>query len=89
MNARFRCGDTILYRELDEKGRICDIKPVTVVEDSDARISLWPPLGSLTKKPEVPHDILAKPRDWLNRSWTLARPQMRADRDDLSMYGQR
>ena len=72
MNARFLCGDAILYRELDENGRIIDVKPVTVVEDSDARIVLWLPVGTPTKKPVFSLDIPDKPRDWVNRSWTLA-----------------
>ncbi|MDE2889490.1 MAG: DUF402 domain-containing protein [Gemmatimonadota bacterium] len=72
MNARFRCGDTILYRELDENGRIIDVKPVTVVEDSDARAVLWLPVGTPTMKPVLSPDTPERPRDWVGRSWTLA-----------------
>ncbi len=72
MSARFRCGDAILYRELDEKGRIIDVKPVTVVEDSDARIVQWLPVGTPAKKPVLCLDPPDGPRDWVNRSWTLA-----------------
>lgn len=72
MNARFRCGDAILYRELDENGRIIDVKPVTVVEDSDAMTLLWLPLGTPSKKPVLSFDTPHRPRDWVNRTWMLA-----------------
>ncbi len=71
VGSRFRWGDAILYRERDENGRIIDVKPVTVVEDSNARIVLWLPLGTPTKKPEFSVDAPDKPRDWVNRPWTL------------------
>lgn len=71
MNARFRCGDAILYRELDENGRIIDVKPVTVVEDSEARNVLWLPVGTPAKKPVLSRDTPDRPRDWVNRTWTL------------------
>ena len=70
--SRFSIGNSILYRELDEKGRIIDVKPVTVVEDSDARTLLWLPLGTPSKKPVLSFDTPDRPRDWVNRTWTLA-----------------
>ena len=72
VRSRFRFGDSILYRELDENRRPIDVKPVTVVEDSDARTLLWLPVGTPTRKPEVLHNVPGKPRDWVNRTWTLA-----------------
>ncbi len=72
VRSRFRVGDAILYRELDEYGRLIDLKPVTVVEDTDARTVLWLPLGTPTKKPEASLDIRGKPRDWMNTNWKLS-----------------
>ena len=70
--SRFRSGEPILYRGLDENGRIVDVKPVTVVEDSDARIALWLPVGTPTKKPESPAHRSGKPRNWVSGSWALS-----------------
>ena len=72
MNTRFRRGDAILYRELDENGQLIDVKPVTVAEDSEARLALWLPLGTPAKKPELRPNRPGKTRDWVNGSWALA-----------------
>ncbi len=72
VRSRFRCGKTILYRELDENGQLIDVKPVTVVEDSDVRIALWLPVGTPTKKPELRAHRSGKPRDWVIGSWALS-----------------
>ena len=72
VRSRFRCGKTILYRELDENGQLIDVKPVTVVEDSDARVALWLPVGTPTKKPELRAHRSGKPRDWVIGSWALS-----------------
>jgi hypothetical protein len=53
----FKQGELIHYREMDGKGVIIDVKPVTVVEDNNSQTLLWLPLGVRTKKP-----VLAKPR---------------------------
>ena len=71
VRSRFRSGESILYRDLDENGRIIDVKPVTVVEDSVSRVRLWLPLGTPAKKPEFTRDMPGKPRDWVNRSWSI------------------
>ena len=72
VRSRFRCGKTILYRELDENGQLIDVKPITVVEDSDARVALWLPVGTPTKKPELRAHRSGKPRDWVIGSWALS-----------------
>lgn len=70
--SRFRSGEPILYRSLDENGSLIDVKPVTVVEDSNTRVTLWLPLGTPTKKPELSPDVPDKPRDWVNTTWRLS-----------------
>ncbi len=69
--SRFYYGQPILYRELDERGQVIDVKPVTVVEDSDARIALWLPLGTPTKRPVLLNRTPGTPRRWMKRSWAL------------------
>ena len=69
--SKFLYGAQILYRELDEHSHVIDVKPVTVVEDSDERIVLWLPLGTPTKKPVLLKHIPSTPRDWVKRSWAL------------------
>ena len=69
--SKFRYGAQILYRELVEHSHVIDVKPVTVVEDSDERIALWLPLGTPTKKPVLLKHIPSTPRDWVKRSWAL------------------
>ena len=49
--SKFCYGEPILYRELDEHSQVIDVKPVTVVDDSDERIALWLPLGTPVKRP--------------------------------------
>jgi len=48
--SRFCHGEPVLYRELDEHGQVIDVKPVAVVEDSDAQVVLWLPLGTLASR---------------------------------------
>ena len=69
--SKFCYGEPILYRELDEHSQVIDVKPVTVVEDSDERIVLWLPLGTPTKKPVLLEQTPHTSRRWVERSWTL------------------
>jgi hypothetical protein len=71
MQSRFRHGESILYRELDEHGRIVDTKPVVVVEDSDAQVVLWLPLDTPTKKPVLLNHTPGTPRRWEEGNWEL------------------
>jgi uncharacterized protein len=65
--SKFKVGQSILYREIDGKNQIIDVKPMVVVEDSEKYVILWCPLGTLTKGP-----VLAKPkvkgetREWVD-----------------------
>ena len=68
---RFRCGDCILYRETDEHGQIIDVKPVTVVEDSETQIVLWLPMDTPTKNPVLLNHTPGTPRRWTEDNWTL------------------
>jgi hypothetical protein len=69
--SKFQRGDSILYRELDEHRRIIDVKPVTVVEDSNDRVLLWLPLETPTKKPEQLNHVPGTPRRWLEGTCRL------------------
>jgi predicted RNA-binding protein associated with RNAse of E/G family len=71
MQSRFCHGESILYRELDEHGRIVDAKPVVVVEDFDTRVVLWLPLGTPTKKPVLLNHTPGTPRRWEEGNWEL------------------
>ena len=71
VRSSFGCGEPILYRELDQNGQLIDVKPVTVAEDSEARLALWLPLGTPAKKPELRPNRPGKTRDWVNGSWAL------------------
>ena len=70
-STRFPRGESILYREVDENRRIIDVKPVTVVEDSDSQIVLWLPVDTPTKKPVLLNHIPGTPRIWTDGAWTL------------------
>jgi hypothetical protein len=48
--AYFERGSSILYQEVDEKGRIIDVKPVTVVEDLVDRLVVWLPIDTPCKR---------------------------------------
>ena len=74
---RFARGETVLHRIpfVDESGLsgppvIADVKPMVVVEDSDALVSLWLPAGTRTKLP-IPLDR-DQPKPWREGEWTLA-----------------
>ena len=69
--SKFCYGEPILYRELDEHGQVVDVKPVTVIEDSDVQIALWLPLGTPTKKPVLLNHTPGTPRNWVEGSWAL------------------
>ena len=69
--SKFCYGEPILYRELDEHGQVVDVKPVTVIEDSDVQIALWLPLGTPTKKPVLLNHTPDTPRNWVEGSWAL------------------
>jgi hypothetical protein len=66
----FRSGDCILYRQCDDR-QIIDVKPVTVVEDSEERIALWLPLGTPTKQPMLLDHEPGTPRRWRDGEWQL------------------
>ena len=38
--SKFCYGEPVLYRELGEQSLVIDVKPVTVIEDSDERLAL-------------------------------------------------
>ena len=71
----FAPGDVILHRtpSVAESGHqpptICDVRPMTVVEDSDLLTSLWLPAGTPTKL-AVPL-IEGAPPPWLAGEWRL------------------
>jgi hypothetical protein len=66
----FGYGASILYRGVDEFGEIIDVKPVTVVEDTNERAVLWLPIGTPTMKPELLHPTSERPRRW-DQGWRL------------------
>ena len=67
----FSRDESILYRETDEHGRIIDVKPVTVVEDSDIQIVVWLPLNTPSKKAELISHTPGTPRRWTKNNWAL------------------
>lgn len=67
---RFQRGDCVLYRETDGDCLI-DVKPVTVVEDSEARLALWLPIGTPTKRPVLLNHVPGTPRRWRDGEWQL------------------
>ena len=69
--SKFCYGEPILYRELDEQSQVIDVKPVTVIEDSDERVALWLPLGTPVKRPVLIEHIPGTPRRWAKGSWAL------------------
>ncbi len=70
--SRCRLAETILYREVDEHRRsIIDVKPVTVVEDSEIQIVLWLPLDTPSKRPVLQNHTPGTPRRWTKGSWSL------------------
>jgi uncharacterized protein len=48
-----------------------DVKPVTVVEDSDTQIVLWLPLDTPSKRPILLNHIPGTPRRWIDGQWRL------------------
>jgi hypothetical protein len=76
--SRFSCGQTILYREIDEHGQIIDVKPVAVIEDSAAQIVLWLPLHTPTMKPELLNPTAEGPRRW-DLGWHLVEAIWRSE----------
>ena len=69
--SKFYYGEPILYRELDEQSQVIDVKPVTVIEDSDERVALWLPLGTPVKRPVLIEHTPGAPRRWVEGSWAL------------------
>ncbi len=68
----FQRGQPILYREVDARRKIItDVKPVTVVEDSDTQVVLWLPLDTPSKKPVLHSRIPGKSRRWTEGNWSL------------------
>jgi hypothetical protein len=61
---------SILYRGIDECGEVIDVKPVTIVEDTDERAIFWLPIGTPTMKPELLHPTSEGPRRW-DQGWRL------------------
>lgn len=68
---RFHYGENIIYREVDERQQILDVKPVTVVEDSNTQIVLWLPLDTPSKRPILLNHIPGTPRRWIDGQWRL------------------
>lgn len=62
--SRFHYGESILYREVDENRQIIDVKPVTVVKDSDIQVVLWLPLDTPSKRPILLNHTPGTPRRW-------------------------
>ena len=69
--SKFHRGQPILYREVNEHRRVVDVKPVTVVEDSDDQIALWLPLDTPSKKPVLHNHTPGAPRRWTEGNWSL------------------
>lgn len=73
---RFAPGEVILHRMpfVDESGAsgspvISDVKPMVVIEDSDALVSHWLPVGTPTKlSVPIPRD---RPKPWRPGEWEL------------------
>ena len=76
--SRFSCGQTILYREIDEHGQIIDVKPVTVIEDAGAQIVLWLPVKTPTMKAELLSATVEGPRSW-ELGWYLVKSVWRTE----------
>lgn len=66
--SKFCYGEPVLYRELDEQSQVIDVKPVTIIEDSDERVALWLPLGTPVKRPVLLEHIPGAPRRWVEGS---------------------
>ena len=69
--SKFHYGESILYRGFDEHRQIVDVKPVTVVEDSDIQVALWLPLNTPSKKPVLLNHTPGTPRRWIEGGWSL------------------
>lgn len=67
----FQPGTTIIYREIDEKRQVVDVKPVTVVEDSSEQAALWLPLDTPTMRPVLKNHTQGEPRRWTDENWSL------------------
>lgn len=73
--ARFRPGEVVIHRvpHIVENGVnppvIASVRPVVVVEDSAALVSLWQPAGTPTKNSQ-PLDR-DQPKPWLDGEWEL------------------
>ncbi|PON15580.1 DUF402 domain-containing protein [Candidatus Entotheonella serta] len=70
---RFRFGEAVLYRELDECQRIISVLPVRIVRDDPSFVILWLPLGTPSIKPELVHHTPGTPRRWVEGNWYLTR----------------
>lgn len=67
---RFEPGQVTLYREIVDRV-ILDVKPVTVVEDTDDQLLLWLPLGTPSKRPVLLDHVPGTPRRWTDSNWEL------------------
>ena len=70
--ARFRPGQAVLSRGIDEHNRVISVIPEVVVRDDDELIALWRPLGVPTIKPELVHHEPGTPRRWVDGNWYLS-----------------
>jgi hypothetical protein len=68
---RYKRGDVILKRGVDERLRIIDVKPMTVVEDAKDRLLAWLPLETQTIRPRLIEHEPGTPRRWVDGNWKL------------------
>lgn len=70
MGPLFSVGQPVLYREVDS-GQLIDVKPMTVVADSEELTLLWLPIGTATKRPVLLDHVPGTPRVWRDDNWAL------------------
>jgi hypothetical protein len=71
VSARFPKGQVVLQRGVDERRRLIDVKPVTVVQDTENLVALWLPIGVPTKQPRLLTHDSGTPRRWEDGNWEL------------------
>ena len=69
--ARFRPGESIIYRGVDERGQIVSVLTARVVRDDDELVALWLPIGAPSMKPELVDHTPGTPRRWVDGNWYL------------------
>jgi hypothetical protein len=72
---RFRPGESVLYRGIDEQQGVVSVLPVCVVRDDPDLVALWLPLGTPTIRPVLIDHTPGSPRKWVTGNWHLTRSE--------------